>query len=317
LKLPHVGNDEEAIGRRAAEHLLDRRFNQLAFAGIEGALWSARRLSGFAAGAREFNAAVSTYANPPDDEAPLAVWEANQRRLAIWLRELPKPVGIMGASDRFALRILDACRREGIVVPEQAAVIGVDNDEETCRLADPPLSSVIDNAREVGLRAAALLDDWMHTGRRPKNDRVLVPPLGVATRRSTEATAVEDPLIARACQLIHARACEGMNVAALARALGVSRSLLHARYKKALNRQPNQDLLRARLDRARALLRQSSLSVSEIALRSGFTHPEYLTVVFQRELGITPARFRRAGSEGEPRWRAPSRTIVAGIGGRD
>lgn len=297
LGLSHVGNDEEAFGTLAAEHLLERNFARFAFVGVEEALWSERRLAGFrrATERRSLNPLEALALS--DDDASLAAWEKNQQRLVAWLRELRRPVGLMGASDRLALRVLNACRQGGIDVPEQIAVIGVDNDEETCRLADPPLSSVMDNAREVGCRAAAMLDEMMTRGAGAKPRSVLVPPAGIAMRRSTEVTAVDDPLVARACQLIRDQACGGLTAEALASAVRVSKSLFYARFKKALNRLPHEEIVRTRLDQAQALLRQTRLPLAEIAARCGFTHPEYFSVSFKRELGVTPGRFRRDAAQ--------------------
>jgi LacI family transcriptional regulator len=296
LGLPHVGNDEEAFGRLAAAHLLERNFVRFAFVGVEGALWSDRRLAGFRRAVERRSADGLEVLSLSDDDASLAAWERNQERLRVWLRQLKQPIGLMAASDRIALRVLNACRQAGIDVPEQIAAIGVDNDEETCRLADPPLSSVMDNAREIGWRASAMLDGLMtkRAGSKPRS--VLVPPTGIAMRRSTEVTAVDDPLVARACQLIRDQACGGLTAEELAAAVRVSKSLFYARFKKALNRLPHEEIIRTRLDQAQALLRQTRLPLAEIATRCGFTHPEYFSVSFKRELGVTPGRFRRSAA---------------------
>jgi LacI family transcriptional regulator len=291
LDLPHVGNDEEAVGELAARHFVERQFRQFGFVGVQDALWSTRRCSGFASALSP--APPATFLCSDHERSSLAAWESTQARLRAWLRELPKPVGVMAASDRLALRVLDACRAESLAVPEQVAVIGVDNDEETCRLADPPLSSVMDDAVQVGRLAAELLDDFMSGRQRPGQQQVLVPPLGIVTRRSTEFTAIDDPLIARACQMIREQACEGLVVADITRALRISKTLFYARFKKALNRLPHQEIARVRLARAQSLLRQTAWPVAEVAARCGFTHPEYLIVAFKRELGTTPGKFRR------------------------
>ena len=293
LGLPHVGNDEEVIGRVAAEHLIERQFRHFAFAGIADALWSKRRQDGFTRRLQENSTKPEVFFCADDDDGSLAIWQANQRRMSIWLRELPKPTALLAASDRLALRVLDACRNDGIAVPEQMAVIGVDNDEETCRLAAPPLSSVADDAREVGFRAAAILDKWMSGKSVPAGTKVLVPPLGVVTRRSTEVTAIADPMVARACQLIRERSCAGLTISNLTSELRVSKSLFYARFKRALNRLPHEEIVRTRLEHVQCLLRQTTLSTAEIAGRCGFTHPEYMTVAFKRELGVTPGAFRR------------------------
>ncbi|MCI0548880.1 MAG: helix-turn-helix domain-containing protein, partial [Candidatus Rokubacteria bacterium] len=166
-----------------------------------------------------------------------------------------------------------------------------------CLLGHPPLSSVIDDAEQIGFAAARLLDEMMAhrgRGRHPWSKPILIPPVGVATRRSTEVTAIGDAVVAQAARLIRERACDGLTVAHLVAELRLSRSLLYRRFKAALGRHPHEEILRVRLDRVKTLLLQSSSSIEEVAARTGFTHPEYLSVAFKREFGVTPARFRRA-----------------------
>src|SRR5690606_20383082 len=139
LRLPQGGNDDEAIGRLAAEHLLACRFRNFAFCGYPRERGSERRRAGF-------EATIAKHGFQPRHffsarrGATLAAVQQDRERLVAWLTSLPKPVGIMACSDRQGLRILNACRRLNVVVPEEVAVIGVDNDEEACRLASPPLS---------------------------------------------------------------------------------------------------------------------------------------------------------------------------------
>jgi LacI family transcriptional regulator len=160
LGLPQVGNDEAAIGILAAEHLLERQFTRFAFCGYRDHLWSDRRDQGFARRVARSGGTCQDHFSPYQPST-LADWESSQERLTDWLKRLPKPVGLMACSDRHALRVLDACRRARLAVPEEVAVIGVDNDEETCRLANPPLSSVIDNSRRIGFEATQMLDKLM------------------------------------------------------------------------------------------------------------------------------------------------------------
>lgn len=200
----------------------------------------------------------------------------------------------MACSDRLALRILDACHRARLTVPEEIAVIGVDNDEETCRLSTPPLTSVMDDPRRIGLEAARLLDQLMAGQRDPHElPPVLVPPLGIATRRSTDTTAIDDPFVSRAIRIIRERACEGLTVGELLSELHLSRSFFYGRFRTVLSRTPHQEILRVRLERVKNLLTQTDISLQEISARAGFEHPEYLQVAFKREVGVTPGRFRR------------------------
>lgn len=291
--LPLVAHDDLAIGRMAAEHLLGRHFRHFAFSGYANALWSNRRQQGFV----EFIAGAGC---PPPTclsvERPntLAEWEAVQLQLTAWVRQHRKPVGLMACSDHHAQRILDACQRAGVDVPDEVAVIGVDNDEETCRLSNPPLTSVILNSDRVGYEGAKLLDKLMRAkaGAAPPPP-LLIPPLGVLTRRSSEMTAITDPLIANAARLIREKACHGLTVDELLRQFGISRSIFYQRFHDALGRSPHYEILRVQLDRVKGLLSQTSLPLKKIAELAGFNNPNYLSVAFKREIGITPGEFRQ------------------------
>ncbi len=293
FKLPQVGNDDDAIGVMAAEHLLSCRLKHFAFCGYQKELWSERRRFGFERTIAGQQLPVRHFFSRRRG-ATLAEGQRDRERLMDWLGALPKPIGIMACSDRHGLRILDACRRLKIVVPEEVAVVGVDNDEETCRLADPPLSSVKDNGRQVGFEAARLLDRLM--ARPPPGMELpplLIPPLGIAIRRSTEVTAVDDPLIAMTLRYIRENSARGLRVADLLTRFKVSRSVLYRRFHDALNKSPHEEILRVQLERAKRLLDENDFTLEHIAELSGFQHSEYLSVAFKRELGLTPGEYRR------------------------
>lgn len=293
LQLPQVGNDDDAIGAMAAEHLLACRLRHFAFCGYQKELWSERRRSGFERTIARQQLPVRHFFSRRRG-ATLAVSQRDREQLMDWLRELRKPVGIMACSDRQGLRILDACRRLKIAVPEEVAVIGVDNDEETCRLADPPLSSVKDNGRKVGFEAARLLDQLMaHPGESTARAPALIPPLGIAIRRSTEVTAVDDPLIAMALRHIRENSAAGLRVDDLLTRFNISRSALYRRFRDAVNKSPHEEILRVQLERAKRLLDENDFTLEHIAELSGFQHSEYLSVAFKRELGMTPGEYRR------------------------
>ena len=298
--LPLVAHDDSQIGRLAADHLLGRHFRYFAFCGYANALWSDRREQGFAEALNRSGCA------PPKRlsiERPhtLAEWESVQQRITAWVRELPKPVGLMACSDHQAQRVLDACQRAGISVPEEVAVIGVDNDEEICRLSDPSLTSVILNSERVGYEGAQLLDRMMRRKAKPAElEPRLIAPLDVCTRRSTDVTAINDPLIAEAARVIRERACQGLSVEELLDVFGASRSVFYQRFHDALGRSPHYEILRVQLDRVKSLLGQTSLPLKTIAEMAGFNNPNYLNVAFKREVGSTPGDYRRSRN-GSPR----------------
>jgi LacI family transcriptional regulator len=293
LGLPVVGNDDEAIGRLAAEHLRERGLRRFAFGGYEGEAWVERRFRGFA-GSLSGCPAPSRVTVDRSPGIP-ARWERDQARLRDWIRGLPSPCGLLACSDRLAQRILDACRRAGRRVPDEIAVLGVDDDPSLCRLGDPSLSSIRDDPRRIGYEAARLLDRLMRRRPRRLPPPLLVPPLGVSARRSTDVAAVGDPVVAAAMKSIRSRATEGLRVEDLLGEAHLSRAAFYRRFSAALGRTPHEELRRRRLERVKELLRETRLTLEEIAARTGFDHPEYLSASFKRETGRTPGDFRRNG----------------------
>jgi LacI family transcriptional regulator len=171
-------------------------------------------------------------------------------------------------------------------------VLGVNNDELLCELAFPPLSSVTPNARRAGYEAAALLDRMMRGERLPP-DEIRIPPLGICCRQSTDVLAVEDSAIAQALRFIREHACDPIDVSDVLRVVPLSRRVLEQRFVQLLNRTPHAEILSVRLNRAKQLIGETKLSLGEIATRAGFEHPEYLSVVFKREEGLSPREYRQ------------------------
>lgn len=286
--LPWVETDDIAIANLAADHLLERGFKHLAFCGDGRFAWSRQRDEAFSR--RVTEAGLEIYHAPPASAPGEPASE--MAALLHWLRALPKPVGVFACYDLRGQQVLDACRHLRLAVPEEVAVLGVDNDELLCELAYPPLSSVIPNARRAGYEAAALLERLMR-GETLATLETRVPPLGLHARQSTDVLAIEDPHVAQAVRYIREHACDPIDVADVLRVVPVSRRILEKRFLKLLNRTPHAEILNARLNRVRQLLTDTELSLEEIAVRSGFEHPEYLSVVFKRELGLTPRDYRR------------------------
>ncbi|MCA9007909.1 MAG: substrate-binding domain-containing protein, partial [Planctomycetaceae bacterium] len=219
-------------------------------------------------------------------------WEVEQNRLAEWIRALPKPVGVMACYDIKAQQLLDVCRTINVSVPEEVAIIGVDNDEILCNLSEPPLSSVIPNTKLTGYEAAALLDR-MIAGKKVSSEAQLIKPLGIATRQSTDIQAIDDKLISDAVRLIRQQACDGINVQDVLKSIPLSRRVLESRFQKIIGRSPHEEIMRIRLDRVKQLLEETELSLIEIAERTGFRHAEYLNVAFKKQTGTTPGTYRR------------------------
>ena len=286
--LPWVETDDEAIAREGFEHLRARGFKHLAYCADDRFNWSRWRREAFERLAREAGIPCAAY-RPRGAAASDS--EAEVDRIAAWVAALPKPVGVMACYDFRGRQVLDACRRRRIPVPDDVAVLGVDNDELLCDLADPPLSSVILNPRRTGYEAAALLDRMM-AGHRVGPEARRIAPLGTATRQSTDVLAVEDRDIAAVVRWIREHACEGISVKDVIRANPQSRRRLEQRFRAVIGRTPHEEILRVRLDRVKLLLAETALPLERIAERTGFLHVEYLSVVFRRKVGMPPSRYR-------------------------
>ena len=286
---PTFTTDNEAIGRVAAQHFRERGFEHFAYCGRDEFVWSHDRGKAFeravcAAGFRcEIHAQPRRLSGDVDSETDA---------IAEWLASLPHPLALLACYDLRGQQVLDAARRAGLAVPEQVAVLGVDNDELLCALSPPPLSSVILNGRRTGWLGAETLARLMG-GEKIAGDVHFIPPVGVATRQSTDTLAVADPQLARTLRFIRERACEGIVVKDILRHTPMARRSLEKRMKETIGRTPNEEILRVKLSRARQLLATTELSLGEIAERCGFAHTEYLSVAFKREVGVPPGEFRR------------------------
>lgn len=289
--VPWVETDDTAIAKMAVEHLTERGFRRLAFVGDSRFNWSRFRQQAFVAACDE--------AGLPCDLAP-EIWQSTGRKsrkptlpsFQEWLSTIEKPVGLFCCYDIKAQQVLDVCRTLNMAVPEQVAVLGVDNDPILCNLCTPPLSSVIPDAYRTGYTAAELLERMLRGEAVPPQPH-LIPPLGIETRQSTETLAIEDPVIAQALRFIRERAREGIDVSDVLKVVPLSRRVFESRFQQIVGRTPHQEILRVRLLRVQQLLSDTELSMTEIAVRTGFEHPEYLSVTFKRELGQSPSAYRR------------------------
>jgi len=300
---PLIETDDKAVARLAADHLLARGFRRLGYCGIAGANYSIKRQKYFvdyltAVGIEPFTyegLAVPRGATTRQQESESMFHE---QELGAWLSKLPKPIGLMACNDIRGRQVLSACRDQKILVPDEAAVIGVDNDEVLCELANPPLSSVIPATERIGYEAAELLERMLR-GKKPALELQLIPPLDIATRRSTDIMAIEDPVVKAALQYILENACAGIKVPHVLDFLekrlpdhSISRSTLERKFLHLLGRSPKDEILRIRLQRIRQLLVDTNDSVAKIASLVGMEHAEHLSTIFKRETGETPGAYR-------------------------
>ena len=294
-----VETDDRAIARLAGEHLWQRGFRRLAFCGDSTFNWSNWRRDHFLAFAAERGCACHVFdAAPPPGRRESR--DRQQRRLADWVRRLPKPLGVMACYDIRAQQLLDVCREIDVAVPEDVAVIGVDNDELLCDLSTPPLTSVIPNTFRTGYEAAALLDRLL-AGEPVAPEPHLIEPTGIEVRQSTDVLAMEDREVAAAVRFIREHACDGINVADVLKAVPLSRRVLESRFRARLGRTPHEEIVRLKLERVKQLLAETELSIAAVAERAGFEHAEYLSAAFKQHVGRSPSAYRRRQRASGPR----------------
>jgi len=286
-----VCNDEAAVARLAAEHLMSRGLRHFGFVGWsapEDSLWESQRLEAFSSAVELGGFPVSIY------RWPALAWGREQKRLAGWLRRLPKPAGIMASNDQRARHVLEAARLAGLRIPDDLAVIGVDNDETLCELSTPSISSVSLDTDTIGYRGAALLHALMK-GRRAPRKPVSVPPLGVVARRSSDLLAMADPAVVDAVRFIDANLSKPIRISDVLTAARLSRKTLELRFRESLGRTPHEELQRRRLDKVKSFLRQTDWPLKQIARATGFTYVEHLHLIFRKRMGMTPTAFRAQG----------------------
>jgi LacI family transcriptional regulator len=287
---PLVQPDNSAVGRMAAEHLIERGFHQFAFVGPPSVPWADQRREAFQAAVSQHGFECSELPLHFDDLQES--WDDFVDQTAEWLRQHRSPLGLMVCWDTMGPPVTQACRQAGLAVPEEVAIVGVDNDAPICSICDPPLTSICPNHNEVGYQAAALLDRMMAGESAPKA-RIFVPPRTIVVRQSSDVSAIEDPIITMALRMIREHACNGLQVSEIAEQMPVSRSVLQRRFQAVMGRSVHDEIFRVQMRKAEELLRETDLPIGVIAKKAGFNHQEYMGAVFKSHAGMTPREFRR------------------------
>lgn len=291
--LPGVLANQEAVADLAMQHFRDRGFVRFAYCGApREVLWPPTGQL-FKQMAESGGYTCDIYSHGYDaDERTLRL-----ASMADWMKSLKKPVALLAGNDLRAREVLDACRLAGMHVPEEIAVLGVNDDELICEMANPPLSSVIHNGRRIGYEAAAMLDRLMN-GKKVMAD-ILIDPLGVHARQSTDLLAIEDPEIATAVRFIRENACSGIRVDDVLEQVAMSRRALEKRFRAAVGRPPHMEIRRVQLERVKELLVGSDYKLEKIAEITGFSTAQYLAGLFHRVMKVTPGAWRQAGRAGQ------------------
>lgn len=301
-RIASVCLDEKRIGALALQHLLATGVRHVSTCRYSASAFAVARERAFTASARA--AGVKVAVGWGSDDAPqnwaedpavpriMPMESLRPSAMVAWLRALPKPCGIFTCTDGWARPVVRCARVAGLRVPEDIALVGADNDSLECELMAPPLSSVMIPWQEVGKGAAKLVQLAL-SGESITGKRQMIHPLAVMARRSSEVLAIDDALVAEAVRWIRTNTDRRLTVTMVARAVGSARQRLERRFRGVLDRTVKDEIRRAHVEAARALLGTTSVGLDEVAKRSGFTNAALLNAAFRREIGMPPGAYRR------------------------
>ena len=289
VDLPRVTTDYDAIATLALRHFTERGFRNLAYCGLIDRPYGQRHCSAYVDAADHIGLSCNVFHASSQGGRPS--WKSEQAQLLRWLNDLPKPVAIFTWGDSMGRDILNLCHEQGMSVPEQVAVLGGDDDELLCEVCHPPLSAIVTPSEQIGYEAARLLDAMLR-GDSPPSTPTLLSPTEVVTRQSTDTLAISDPELGQAIRFIRDHVHRPIQVTDVAEAAGISRRALERRFENLLGHSPAKEIQETRLRVAKRLLRETDMSVADVAAASGYGSNEYMIRVFQKATDHTPLKYR-------------------------
>lgn len=289
--IPYVRTDNKAIAELAASHLMDLGLQNFAFCSEPPSRyngWAQERQKAFRQFVTNAGYPCEVYAGR---HTAASHWKQLQKELQSWLASLPSPVGLMACNDGRARHVLQACRARELRVPEDVAIVGVDNDDIMCELSRPPLTSIEQGTRRIGYEAAAILNSLM-AGKPQPQQRTAVPPESLVERQSTDIVAMGDEDVAAALRFIRQHACDPIQVKDVLKVANMSRSTIEGRFREMLGRTVHGEIRRVQLESAQRLLRTSKMPIKEIVDEVGASSVQYFTAMIRKATGKTPGQIR-------------------------
>lgn len=293
-RIPHVTADSAAIAAMAFEHFRELGFERFAVYGGNPAV-RARRIEAF-------RTLVESAGYTCDDLGPGSrhqwfnanenqLWAREVKQLKQALPKLTRPVAMFTWSTEEARPVVAACEEVGIKVPDEIAVLGVDDDEAVCELANPPISAIDHGCETIGWEAARMLDRLMR-GERLPSTTLQVPPVRVVVRQSTNTLAVDDPIVVTAMRFIQANFAQSITTQDVMREVRVSRPTLEQHFRRVLGHSVHRQITLVRIKHAKELLHATRLDLASVSVRCGFSYPSKFSAVFKRETGQSPSAYR-------------------------
>jgi LacI family transcriptional regulator len=303
-----VQSDAVVAGTMAAEHFIERGLRYFAYYSYGNTWWGRARGDSFSeALSRKGFECFTLFSQSGEKAEAFPEWKPfYEKPLLRWLLKLPKPVGIWCAADTVAQRVHAAAMKSGLVIPDEIALLGIDNDEHLCNVLTPTLSSIDPNSVVVGYNAAKLLDTKMtsghskeHAKKKPLLDNlpIKITPQCLVMRQSTDVIAADDPQIVAIARYIREHALNGLLVAEVAREFHLSKRTLERRYKKLFGKTVDQEITLLRIDQAKFLLRTTVMPVADVGEQTGFDR-SYFIKAFHRIVGVSPSVYRNTNRVG-------------------
>ena len=286
---PFVGVDNSIVGRMVTNHFIQRGYHNFAVYGIGTEDAYEERQQSFVKAVNDAGFECAVFEHPIKGEKHRD-WERTQNSVAEWVSHLQKPVGVMACTDQLGFWLLDACKRANVSVPEDVAVVSCENDEALATMSSPPMSSVQFQAEATGYKACEILERLMSG--EPAPAPILIPPLRINVRQSSDIVAVEDEDTAAALLYIRQHATDGISVEDILEQVPVSRASLDQRMKQAIGRTAKAEIIRVQLERVKQMLVETDLTLDQIARHTGFRHPQYMAEFFKKKVGKTPGAYR-------------------------
>ena len=288
------------VGQMAAQHFIEHRFTNFAFCGYNGRSYSDRRRDAFMQCLEQNHFPCAVYRTPPsalkDFNNSVVLQErfgfaSDHRALRTWISKLPKPVGVFCSHDMRAYHLAEACRSQGLQIPEDVAILGADDDELVCNFSDPPLSSIDQNAFGIGYAAAKTLESMLQNPDVVPSP-VLIDPIRLIERESTRIYTVSPPWLSDALIFIRRNISNNITASDVYAAVGKSHTLVDSAFRRTFGTSVQKTIIRTRLEEAKRLIRDTSLTLTEIAAKTVFSTAQYICSSFSKTFGTSPSAYR-------------------------
>lgn len=295
-KIPFLDTDATAVAEMAARFFINSTFTNFAFCGFPGLWFSDDRQAAFEKSIGRFGARLKVYQPPvawsvTDVARRESLHPSGSPQLAEWIASLPPRTAILACNDVRAQQLIQMAARIGRSVPEDLAVMGVDDDQLICELSMPRLTSVRPDTHTLGYTAAHWLHQLMQ-GRKLPFQQLLVPPVQITERASTDTIASDDPVLVKALRFIRDHAHERIDATQVVEHVGLARSSVETRFRSNVGRTIRTEITRARVNRAAVLLKETTMTLDEVARACGFATASHFIRIFKQQKGVTPGSFR-------------------------